>query len=116
MQQTQLSPASTSSSLKSGLDGLWVVLVGAEGDCDVDHGVPVMAKAGDDQTFLLGFKNMHGARKFVQQSGVEHAEPRMVVKGNRGDLLRIAQENGVAGVLVDYDPDTQQYSTAETLY
>jgi len=115
MQHTQLSPT-TPASLKSSLDGLWVVLVAAEGDSNVDAGIPVMARSGDDQTYLLGFKNMHGARTFVQKSGVEHAEPRMVVKGNRGDLLRIARENGVAGVLVDYDPDTQQYSAAEALY
>lgn len=111
MQQTN----SHSPDLKSSLEGLWVVLVGETGEADAEERIPVMARAGDDQTFLLGFKNMHGARSFVQKSGVEDAEPRMVVKGNRGDLLRIARENGADGVLVDYDPDTQQYSAAEAL-
>lgn len=101
---------------KSNLDGLWVVLVGAEGEADAEEQIPVLARSGDDQTYLLGFKNMHGARKFVEVSGVDRAQPRMVVKGNRGDLLRIARENNVAGVLVDYDPTTQQYSAAEALY
>ncbi len=109
MQQTE------SISGKSSLDGLWVVLVAA-GDPAESEQLPVMARAGNDQTFLLGFKDVRGARTFVEQSGVEDAHPRMVVKGNRGALLRIATENGASGVLVDYDPTTQKYATADTLY
>ena len=99
---------------KSSLDGLWVVLAGTEAN-DID-GLPVMARAGDDQCYLLGFKNMHGARQFAQVAGVEDAQPRMVVKSNRGDLIRVAQEHGAAGLLVDYDPQTQEYAAADRLY
>ena len=108
MQQTENLPG------KSSLDGLWVVL-GAQAKADESR-LPIMARAGDDQCYLLGFKNVAGARQFVQAAGVEDAEPRMVVKGNRGDLIRVAQEHGAAGLLVDYDVNTQQYAAADRLY
>jgi hypothetical protein len=103
---------------KSALDGLWVLLVDNEGQlttADPDGRVPMMARAGDDQTYLLGFKNVSNARRFLATSDVA-AEPRMVVRGNRSEMLRIAQAAGVAGVLVDYDPQTQQYGAATSLY
>ncbi len=96
---------------RSSLDGLWVLLVPSE-----DQPIPMMAKAGNDQTYLLGFKNMTNARKFLADSSIEDAEPRMIVKGNKSEFLSIARENGVVGVLVDYDPATQQYSSATELY
>jgi len=52
----------------------------------------------------------------LKDSAIEDAEPRMVVRGNKGELLSIARANGVVGVLVDYDPATQQYSGASELY
>jgi hypothetical protein len=98
---------------KSSLEGLWVVLVSEE-----DRRVPMMAQAGPE-TYLLGFKNMTSARRFVQLSELPdqmNAEPRMVVRGNKTEFLRLAQDAGVTGVLVDYDPATQNYSAAAELY
>ena len=93
------------------IEGLWVLLVP-----DEDERVPVMAKAGDEQTYLLGFKNAFKARKFLQETPVEDAEPRMVVNANKGEVLNIALSLGAAGVLVDYDPQTHGYGTATELY
>ena len=99
------------------LDGLWVVLVANEGQvplADADGRVPMMAKAGDEATYLLGFKNVFKARQFLAAHDVD-AEPRMVVRGNRDEMLRIARSAGATGVLVDYDPATQKYSAATSL-
>jgi len=98
---------------KTTLDGLWVLL--AKSDETDSERLPVMARSGDDETYLLGFKDVHGARSFSEQAGVENAQPQMVVRGNRGELLRVAKESGASGILVDYDPKTQQYSAAEAL-
>lgn len=104
---------------KSTLDGLWVLLVNNEGQlttADSNGRVPMMARAGDDETYLLGFKNASKARQFLATSNVDGAEPRMVVKANKREYLRIASAAGVAGILVDYDPVTQQYAAATELY
>lgn len=103
---------------KSALVGLWVLLVDNEGQLPNSGAerVPMMARAGNDQTYLLGFKNMSNARRFIQKSQLEAAEPRMVVKGNKSHFLQIARDAGVVGILVDYDPTTQQYATATELY
>ena len=103
---------------KSALVGLWVLLVENEGQLtssDAEH-VPMMARAGNDQTYLLGFKNMSNARKFLKQSNIDQAEPRMVVKGNKDHFLHIARSAGVVGILVDYDPVKQNYAAAFELY
>lgn len=100
------------------LDGLWVLLVSNEGELsaqDAAGRVPVMARAGNDQTYLLVFKNVIKARQFVSTSNLEGAEPRMVVRGNREDIIRIARSAGVVGTLLDYDPSTQQYADAQSL-
>jgi hypothetical protein len=47
--------------------------------------------------------------------GLDDAEPRMVVKGNRDDIVRIARSAGVVGTLLDYDPSTQKYAAATAL-
>lgn len=102
----------------SSLDGLWVVLVN-QGDqqmADFEGRVPMMARAGDDQTYLLGFKNVLNARKFLATSSIDGAEPRMVVRSNKEQFLSVARANGVVGILVDYDPSTQQYAAAAELY
>jgi hypothetical protein len=102
---------------KSILDGLWVVLVDGETvGATLEGRVPMMARAGNDQTYLLGFKNMLKARKFLSDSAIENAEPRLVVRGNRGNLLSIARESGVAGVLVDYDARTHEFAAAAQLF
>jgi hypothetical protein len=97
-----------------GLAGLWVLLVTNNGELqaqDSEGRVPVMARAGNNQTYLLVFKNMVKARQFITSSDLDGAEPRMVVKGNRDDIVRIAKSAGVVGTLLDYDPTTQQYAS-----
>lgn len=100
------------------LGGLWVLLVQNEGELstqDSDGRVPVMARAGNDQTYLLAFKNVVTARQFVATADLAGAEPRMVVRGNRDDIVRIAKSAGVVGTLIDYDPSTQKYAAAGAL-
>lgn len=102
----------------SSIGGLWVLLIDNDGELSVQDGegrVPVMARAGNDQTYLLVFKNVAKARQFVATSELEGAEPRMVVRGNRDDIVRIARSAGVVGTLVDYDPATQKYAAAGAL-
>ena len=88
------------------LDGMWVLLV--END-------PVMARAGDDQNYLLLFKNVAKARQFLAVQELDGAQPRMVVRGNRDEIVRIARASGATGTLLDYDPSTQQYAAATSL-
>ena len=100
------------------LGGMWVLLVQNEGELatqDADGRVPMMCRAGNDQTYLLVFKNVAKARQFVNAQELEGAEPRMVVRGNREDIVRIAKAAGVVGTLVDYDPSTQQYAGTTAL-
>ncbi len=102
----------------SALAGLWVLLVNNEGELAVQDGdgrVPVMARAGNDQTYLLVFKNMVKARQFISVSDLNGAEPRMVVRGNRDDIVRIAKSAGAAGTLLDYDPTTQKFASTGAL-
>jgi hypothetical protein len=109
--------ASQELSSKSSLDGLWLVLVDGQAVGPMFEGrIPMMARAGDDQTYLLGFKNMIKARKFLTDTSVEGAEPRLVVRSNRDDFLTIARANNVAGILVDYDAPTQNYSAAAEIF
>jgi len=101
-----------------GLGGLWVLLVQNDGELnteDSDGRVPVMARAGNDQTYLLAFKNVATARQFVAAQDLDGAEPRMVVRGNRDDIVRIAKSVGVVGTLIDYDPKTQKYASTGAL-
>ena len=98
---------------KSSLDGLWVLLVNQEQNAER---IPMMARAGNNETYLLGFKNVFNARKFIEHSSVEDAEPRMIVKGNRSELMQLAQVNGAVGVIVDYDLATQDYAAASELF
>lgn len=100
------------------LDGLWVLLVSNEGELaaqDAAGRVPMMCRAGNDQTYLLVFKNVVKARQFLAAQDMDDAEPRMVVRGNREDIVRIAKSAGVVGTLLDYDPQTQKYAAAEAL-
>jgi hypothetical protein len=85
---------------------MWVLLVDRD---------PVMARAGDNQNYLLVFKNVVKARQFLAVHELEGAEPRMVVRGNRDDIVAVAREQGAAGTLLDYDPSTQAYAAASTL-
>ena len=101
-----------------GLGGLWVLLVQNDGELNTEDSegrVPVMARAGNDQTYLLAFKNVATARQFVAAQDLDGAEPRMVVRGNRDDIVRIAKSVGVVGTLIDYDPKTQKYASTGAL-
>jgi len=100
------------------LANLWVLLVQNDGELttqDSDGRVPMMARAGDDQTYLLVFKNVVKARQFLSTQDVSDAEPRMVVRANHDDIVRIARSAGVVGTLLDYDPATQKYASASAL-
>jgi len=100
------------------LNNLWVLLVHNDGELstqDADGRVPMMARAGNDQKYLLVFKNVVKARQFVTTQDVDGAEPRMVVRANHADIVRIAKSAGVIGTLLDYDPATQKYTSADAL-
>lgn len=103
---------------QSVLNGLWLLLVTQEEQTStkIEDQVPVMAKAGNDMEYLLGFKNAANARKFLETTKIDNAEPRMVVTANQDNFLHCARANGAAGLLVDYDPSSQQYAKACELY
>ncbi len=100
------------------LTNLWVLLVQNDGELtaqDADGRVPMLARTGNDQKYLLVFKNVAKARQFLSTQSVDGAEPRMVVRANQDDILRIARSAGVVGTLLDYDPTTQKYASAHAL-
>ncbi|HVV84223.1 MAG TPA: hypothetical protein VHE35_14220 [Kofleriaceae bacterium] len=95
-----------------------MVLVANEGQlpiADGDGRVPVMAKSGDVEAYLLVWKNVAKARAFVAAADLEGAEPRLVVRSNREELVAIAKAAHAVGVLVDYDATTQAYAAATPL-
>ena len=97
------------------IEGLWVLLVQNEGE--LTHKTP-WPRARDGarrqrSTYLLVFKDVVKARRFVANQDLDGAEPRMVVRGNRDDIIRIARSAGVVGTLLDYDPATQQYRASD---
>ena len=94
------------------LDGLWVLLIANDDQlptADADGRVPMMAKSGET-AYLLGFKTVVKARQFLTSQGIDGAEPRMVVRGNRDDMVRIAQAANAQSVLIDYEPANQSYA------
>jgi hypothetical protein len=100
------------------LANLWVLLVHNDGELatqDADGRVPMLARAGNDQKYLLVFKNVAKARQFLTTQDFDGAEPRMVVRANHDDIVRIAKSAGVVGTLLDYDPKTQKYASAGAL-
>ena len=54
---------------RSSIDGLWVLLVSGDQPAQGSR-IPMMARAGNDETYLLGFKTMHNARKFLKDSSI----------------------------------------------
>jgi hypothetical protein len=100
------------------LTNLWVLLVHNDGELatqDAEGRVPMLARAGNDQKYLLVFKNVAKARQFLTMQDADGAEPRMVVRANHDDIVRIAKSAGVVGTLLDYDPKTQKYASAGAL-
>jgi hypothetical protein len=100
------------------LTNLWVLLVQNDGELttqDANGRVPMLARTGNDQRYLLVFKNVAKARQFLSSQDVHDAEPRMVVRANHDDIVRIARSAGVVGTLLDYDPATQKYASAGAL-
>ena len=100
------------------MTNLWVLLVQNDGELtvqDADGRVPMLARTGNDQRYLLVFKNVAKARQFLSSQDVQDAEPRMVVRANHADIVRIAKSAGVVGTLLDYDPTTQKYASAGAL-
>ncbi len=100
--------------LPTSIDGLWVLLVANEGELpvsDAEGRVPMMARAGDDQTYLLAFRNVAKARLFLE-AAESTAGLQMVVRGNKDDLMKICSSASVVGVLIDYDLATQAYAAA----
>lgn len=97
------------------LEGLWVLLMANDGglpDSDADGRVPVMAQAGNNAVYVVAFKNVAKARQFCTEAALEGAEARMVVRGNKDEVLRVARSAGALGTLVDYDIKTQKYLVA----
>jgi hypothetical protein len=100
------------------LNNLWVLLVHNDGELttqDANGRVPMLARTGNDQRYLLVFKNVAKARQFLSSQDVHDAEPRMVVRANHDDIVRIARSAGVVGTLLDYDPATQKYARTGAL-
>ena len=103
---------------RSTLEGQWVLLADNDGQLtaqDSDGRVPLMVRSGDGQTYLLAFKNAAKARAFVTSQGLDGVEARMVVRAYKDDIVRIAKSASVAGVLVDYDPESSAPAVSSDL-
>jgi hypothetical protein len=103
----------------SSIENLWVLLV-AETGTTAGPGpgqvkTPMLARAGDG-LYLLAFRTGFTARKFMTDSGVQGAEPRMVVGSVVPQILSSVEGKSVAGVLVDYDFTTNSYREAGLLF
>jgi hypothetical protein len=118
MTQNRMDHSTSARPPVANLANLWVLLVSNDGELtaqDAEGRVPVMARAGNDQTYLLVFKNVVKARQFLSTQELPGAEPRMVVRANHDDIVRIAKSAGVVGTLLDYDPKSQQYASVHAL-
>lgn len=94
----------------SSIENLWVILVP-----EATGKTPMLARAGDG-LYLLAFKTGFTARKFMTDSGVQGAEPRMVVGSIKPEILASVEGKGITGVLVDYDFTTNSYKEAGLMY
>ena len=96
----------------SSIENLWVLLV----ENDTKSGkTPMLARAGDG-LYLLAFRTGFTARKFMTDSGMGTAEPRMVVGGFLPQIMASVADKVMSGVLVDYDYLTHQYREASLIY
>ncbi len=89
------------------IEGLWYIQAGE----DLKSRAPLLAKVGDD-TYMLAFSTAPKARSFIQRMAVEQAEVGMIVRGNIEDIRAQLRGFGAAGVIIDYDPDTQAFAAA----
>jgi len=94
----------------SSLEGLWVILVAENG-----NKVPLMAKAGNG-TYLLAFRTGFTARKLMVDRVVSDGEPRLILKHNIAELIGQSLVQSLAGVLIDYDAQTNKYREAGLMY
>lgn len=92
------------------IEGLWIILV-PEGDTKV----PMLARAGNG-LYLLAFRTGFTARRFVADSKLDDAEPRMVVASAAPQIIAHMNQRGATGVLIDYDASTNTYKEAGLLY
>jgi hypothetical protein len=96
----------------SSIENHWVILVPEAGD---GAKTPMLARAGDG-LYLLAFRTGFTARKFMTDSGLQGAEPRMVVGSILPQILASVAGKGITGVLVDYDFSTHTYREAGLMY
>ncbi len=96
----------------SSIENLWVILVPDDG---TGRKTPMLARAGDG-LYLLAFRTGFTARKFMTDSGVQGAEPRMVVGAVKPEILASVSGKDITGVLVDYDFSTHTYREAGLMY
>jgi hypothetical protein len=94
----------------SSIENLWVLLVPEAG-----AKTPMLARAGDG-LYLLAFRTGFTARKFMTESGLGDAEPRMVVGSVLPQILASVAGKGITGVLVDYDFTTNSYREAGLMF
>ncbi len=92
---------------ESTLEGLWYIQAGD----DQRSRAPLLAKVGED-TYMLAFSTAVKARNFIQRMNVDNADVGMIVRGNLEDVRGQLRSFGAAGVIIDYDPDTQAFAAA----
>ena len=75
-----------------------------------------LAKAIDEAVKPMNFLIRGIARGRLTDTSAPYKTINMVVKGNKSEYIRLAHQVGVSVVLVDYDPNTQQYGSASEIY
>ena len=89
------------------IEGLWYVQAGD--DNKVRY--PLLAKVGDD-TYMLAFSDAFKARSFIQAMNVAQADIGLIVRGNVEEVRGQLRQFGAAGIIIDYDPETQAFAAA----
>jgi hypothetical protein len=89
------------------LEGLWYILAGD----DPKARVPLLAKVSEE-TYMLAFSNAPKARSFIQRMSLTGADVGMIVRGNLEEIRSQLRQFGAAGVIIDYDPETQAFAAA----
>ena len=105
--------STTSSPIPTTIDGLWVLLTANDGvlpDQDSEGRVPVLAQASNGKHYLLVYKSVVKAKQCIAEQQLDDAEPRMIVRGNKDEVIRVASSGKVAGALLDFEPATGGYA------